>query len=125
MSLDSATAAMSDAFDAHEDSISEYRDRLKYVDGACGLAVAIGGRVASVDFFDKPATCERVWDRLLSGMVFDALEAKKDDQTASTADVERLLAEDFAWQPVPAVGEGSECRAESRQGRPRFRACAG
>src|SRR6185295_2555708 len=99
------TAPMSDVFDACEDSISDYRDQLKYVDGACGMAVAIGGRVASVDFFDKPATCERVWDRLLSGMVFDALTTKNDDQTASTADVERLLAEGFAWQPVPAVGE--------------------
>jgi len=116
MDVDSATSALSDVFVAYEDSITDYRDRLKYVDGACGLAVAIGGRVASVDFFDKPATCERVWDRLLSGMVFDALTTKNDDQTASTADVERLLAEGFAWQPVPAVGEGSECRAESRRG---------
>ncbi len=116
LSLDSKTAAMSDAFDAHEESISVYRERLKYVDGACGLAVAIGGRVTSVDFFDKPATCAQVWDRLLSGMVFDALAAKKDDQTASAADVERLLATDFAWLPVPAVGEGSECRAESPSG---------
>src|SRR4051812_17726250 len=70
--------------------------------------------LASEDFFDKPATCERLWDWLLSGMVFDALVATKDGQSASTADVERLLADDFAWQPARAVGEGSEWRAESR-----------
>jgi hypothetical protein len=116
MEVESETAAMSAVFDACEDSIADFRDQLKYVDGASGMAVAIGGRVTSVDFFDKPATCARVWDRLLSGMVFDALEAKKNDRTASTADVERLLAEDFAWQPVAAVGEGSECRAESPRG---------
>ncbi|MEX0642627.1 MAG: DUF6569 family protein [Pirellulales bacterium] len=51
-------------------------------------------------------------------MVFDALEADQTDQPASTADVEQLLAtaRDFAWQPVAAVGEGSECRAESPRG---------
>jgi hypothetical protein len=32
-----------------------------------------------VDFFDKPATCYQVLDRLLSGMVFDALEAAHTD----------------------------------------------
>jgi hypothetical protein len=44
LSLDSPTAAMSDAFDSYEDRISDYRAQLKYVLGACGLAVAIGGR---------------------------------------------------------------------------------
>ncbi len=53
---------------------------------------------------------------MLSGMVFDALETKTVAQPASAADAERLLNQDFAWQPVPAVGEGSECRAESPRG---------
>src|SRR6185295_6235573 len=99
------TAPMSDVFDACEDSISDYRDQLKYVEGACGLAVAIGGRITSVDFFDKPATCEGVWGRLLSGMAFDALEAKSSDTVTSAAEVERLIGQHFGWQSVPAVGE--------------------
>jgi hypothetical protein len=116
MRVASATSAMSDAFELYEEQISGYHDKLKYVDGACGLAVAIGGRVVSVDFFDQPATCERVWGRLLSGMVFDALAAKENDQAASSADVERLLSTDFAWRQVQAAGEGTECRAASPSG---------
>lgn len=118
LSLESETSAMSDAFDACENRIAEYLRALKYVDGAVGLAVAIGGRVASVDVFDKPATCQRVWDRLLSGMVFDAMEAAKKDPSVSIADVERVLASasDLAWERVDAVGEGSEFRAESQGG---------
>jgi hypothetical protein len=44
MRVASETSAMSDAFELYQDQISGYRDQLKYVDGASGLAVAIGGR---------------------------------------------------------------------------------
>lgn len=30
---------MSDAFDTHQDRVADYRERLKYVDGATGMAV--------------------------------------------------------------------------------------
>jgi hypothetical protein len=118
LSLESETAAMSDAFDTYQKSINAYRAQLKYETGACGMAVAIGGRIVSVDFFDKPATCERVWDRLLSGMVFDALEAAQNDSIPAAVDVERLLAAagECAWKEVETVGEGTELRAESPQG---------
>ena len=117
-SVTSASAAMSDAFDAYEDQIREYREKLTYVDGASGVAVAIGNRVVAIDLFDKPSTCQKVWNRLLSGVVFDALEAGKTDQPASVADVERLVAAaaELPWQPASAVGEGEEYRAESKRG---------
>ena len=109
---------MSDAFDTHQDLIASFKEKLKYVEGASGVAVAIGGKVVAVDLFDKPSTCQKVWDRLLSGVVFDALEAGPTDQSATVADVERLLgaAGDLPWQQGTAVGEGEEYRAESQQG---------
>lgn len=118
MEVDSATSAMSDAFETYKERISGYRAQLKYVDGACGLAVAIGDRLVSMDFFDKPSTCQQVWDRLLSGMVFDAIEAEPSDTGASVADVEQLIdaAAGLTWQPVDTVGEGTEHRAESTRG---------
>lgn len=117
-SVDSPTTALSDAFDSYRDRLSEYREKLEYVDEACGLAVAIGGRVVSIDFFDKPATCERVWDRLLSGMVFDALESTETAASTTVADVEQLLdaATKFNWLPYDSVGDGAESRAESPRG---------
>src|SRR3954471_24581853 len=118
LAVQSQTVAMSDAFDAYEERITEYRNRLNYVDGAVGLAVAIGGRVISVDFFDKPSTCQNVWPRLLSGVVFDAMESKEVDQVPSSGDVEQLLssATELDWHSVEPVGEGSEFRAESPRG---------
>lgn len=114
----SASAAMSDAFDTYQDQIAAYREKLNYVEGASGVAVAIGDRVVSVDLFDKPSTCQKVWDRLLSGVVFDALEAGATDKVASVADVEQLItaAAELPWEQGEAVGEGEEYRAESKRG---------
>ena len=116
--VQSGTAALSDAFDTYEDQIGAYRENLKYIDGATGVAVAIRDRVVSVDLFDKPSTCQKVWDRLLSGVVFDALEAGESDQRASVSDVELLIAAvgDLPWEQSKAVGEGQEYRAESKRG---------
>jgi len=116
--VESGTAAMSDAFETYQDRIAAYREKVKYVEGASGVAVAIGDRVVSVDLFDKPSTCEKVWDRMLSGVVFDALEAGNTDKVASVADVEQLVADvgDLSWEQSDAVGEGEEYRAESNRG---------
>lgn len=116
--IESDTAAMSDAFETYQDRIAAYREKVKYVEGASGVGVAIGDRVISVDLFDKASTCEKVWDRMLSGVVFDALEAGETDKVASVADVEQLVAAvtDLPWDQAEAVGEGEEYRAESQRG---------
>ena len=68
---------MSDTFEAHRKRLDEFRGKLDYVKGAIGAAVAVGGKVVACDLFDKPSTCEKVWKRLLSGVMLDALEAKR------------------------------------------------
>lgn len=115
--VESATTAMSDVFQRHANQVAEFQDKLPYVEGACGMAVAVAERIVAVDVFDKPATCQKVWRRLLSGVVFDALEAKASDQQPQIGDVERLLASTRAanWEQNPAVGEGEEYRAEFEQ----------
>ena len=116
--VDSASDAMSDTFGAHQDELAEYQEHLNYVDGATGVAVAVGEKVVAIDVFDKPSTCRKVWDRLLSGTVFDALQVGATDKSASVADVEQLVsaAGDFPWEQSEAVGEGDEYRAESKRG---------
>lgn len=110
----SATGAMSDAFEATEERRADYRDKIKYVEGATGMAVAIGQHVVAVDLFDKPSTCRKVWNRLLSGFVMDALAASAADGEVSVEDVERFCrkAASAAWEKATAVGEGDEYRAE-------------
>ncbi len=116
--VESPTTAMSDAFDSYRDRIETFKSELEYVDGAVGVAIAIGDRVVSVDLFDKPDTCRKVWNRLLSGVVFDALEAGDTERQASTADVEQLVAAvgDLPWEQSEAVAEGEEYRAVSKCG---------
>jgi hypothetical protein len=116
--IESSTDAMADAFDARRERVSEFQDKLKYVAGASGMAVVIGNRVIGCDLFDKPATCQKVWDRLLSGSVLDALEAKESNEPAVASDVDHLLkaASDAAWKPTAPIGEGEEYRAEFGDG---------
>jgi len=114
----SATSAMSDAVDAYQDQVSEFRTKFQCVDGASGMAVGIGKQIVACDLFDKPSTCRKVWDRLLSGLVFDALEALESNEHAETSDVDQLLktTSGAAWQTTVPIGEGQEYRAELRNG---------
>ncbi|WP_406700136.1 DUF6569 family protein [Singulisphaera sp. Ch08] len=111
----SETGAMSDTYERHQDRLNEFREQLKYVEGASGVAVAVGSQVVAVDVFDRSSTCQKVWDRLLSGVVMDALESGKPEKLPESADVEALLAQLRAatWEPSPAVGDGQEYRTDS------------
>ena len=102
----SPTAAMADTYESHQGRLAEFRDRLKYVEGAAGLAVAVGGKVVAVDLFDKPATCRKVWDRLLSGVVMDALEAAAGGEAGGRCGGGRGPGgiRDAPWKQSPAVG---------------------
>jgi hypothetical protein len=108
----SATGAMADAYETYKDRLAEFRDRLKYTEGAVGLAVAVGKKVVSVDLFDKPSTCGKVWDRLLTGMIMDALEAGPAEERVEKTDTEKLVMNlrDSSWEQMKAVGAGEEYR---------------
>ena len=114
----SGTSAMSDTFEAHRKRLDEFREKLNYVEGAVGAAVAVGGKVVAIDLFDKPTTCGSVWNRLLSGTILDALEVEQAERRAETADVERALTglSNLSWEPADPIGEGDEYRAESPTG---------
>lgn len=110
----SKTMAMSDTYDNLADKMTEYREQLKYPEGAVGVAVAVGLKVVCVDVFDKPGTCQKAWDRLLSGCIIDALDGTAGEGQADAKTVEQVLGESkaTAWSEAPAVGEGQEYRAE-------------
>jgi hypothetical protein len=112
----SGSGAMSDTFKDHEDRIKHFQDKLKPVKGAVGIAVALGGRIVCMDILDKPSTCEKVWSRLLSGFMLDALETPASDKQATKGDVEKILTgiSGLPWrQTEKPVGEGEEHRAET------------
>jgi hypothetical protein len=111
----SETMAMSDTYETHRGRLEEFRKQLGYVADATGLAVAVGPTVVALDVFDKPTTCGKVWDRLLSGFVMDALEASPEAIVAGPGEIENFLTKlsSVSWQESPAVGEGREFRAEA------------
>jgi hypothetical protein len=119
LGAESPTAAMADTYQAHHDRLDEFTERLKYVEGASGLAVAVGGKVVSVDLFDKPATCRKVWGRLLTGVVMDALEAGLTQEPVGKEQVEEALASfrGAPWQQTQPVGVGEEYRSDTEDGR--------
>jgi len=116
--VSSDTEAMACAFRAKREPLADFQDKINYVAGATGVAVAIGQRVVSIDLFDKASTCERVWKRILSGVAMEALVEGEVKEVASVADIEKLLAVvlELTWEQSPAVGDGEEYRAESQQG---------
>ena len=111
----SDTSAMADTYLAFCAPLAEFRDHIAYVEGATGVAVAVGKKVVALDVFDKPSTCAKVWDRLLTGVALDALEADSSAPAADPADVEQLLSRlrDSAWEPTTPVGVGQEFRLDA------------
>ena len=111
--VSSPTGALSAAYGQYAGRVNDYRKRLRYVPGARGLAVAVRERIVAIDLFDRTDTCRKVWDRLLSGAVFDAMAVENGKSGIGSWDVMCLLntAACARWRPVRTVGDGTEYRA--------------
>ena len=116
--VDSATFAMEDTFESYRERLTELQKQFGYIEGACGVAVAIGKQVVCLDLFDKPSTCGKVWDRLLSGALLESVFPKADDSQAGIADVERFIADlgTAPWEAASSAGEGQEFRSATEHG---------
>lgn len=113
----SVTNSMSEIYDAVDDRIAEFCRHLTYPEGSSGFAIALGSKVVTVDVFDKPETCEKEWDRLLSGFILDALEVASGSRCSEIADVRNLvsLATNTRWACIFPAGEGEEFRCTSKR----------
>lgn len=118
LGVSSKTAAMADSYMALQPQIDLYADRLQYPEGAAGLAVAIADKIVAVDLFDSPATCGKVWRRLLGGFILDAVGPVEGQGQATEPAVEVLLAalRNSSWEQVSPVGDGEEYRVKSDDG---------
>jgi hypothetical protein len=111
----SATMAMADTVAHHKPEIDRRVASVPYTEGAAGLAVAVGGKLVSLDIFDAPETCAKVWPKVMSGFVMDAMEEKSAHaavpETEVSAALDALRTGD--WKPVAAAGAGEETRTQS------------
>jgi hypothetical protein len=112
----SPTMAMADTVSHYKPHIDRHVAEVPYTEGAAGLVVAVGGKIVSVDLFDAPDTCKKVWPRIISGMALDAMEEK--EAAAVSADEVNAALASFAsepWKTVPAAGAGEEHRSDTAQ----------
>jgi hypothetical protein len=119
LGVDSETRSLADTFAAISHDIAESCDRLRYVSRASGM-LAVGADMVVLDLFDKPSTCEKLWDRLVRGFLLDVLESRNAiDPPPGTSEAEELLCEmrEAPWKRRRAVGDGQEYRAEMETGR--------
>lgn len=114
----SRTSAMAELYDQHRERITAIVDKLDYVEGATGVAVAIGSDIQSCDLFDKAETCRKAWKRLVSPAVLERLLLEVEERRPSVEDLQSLL-EDMrraSWEPFPTIGLGQEYRATTAEG---------
>ncbi|MGO8750600.1 MAG: ARPP-1 family domain-containing protein [Thermoguttaceae bacterium] len=120
LGVQSRSQNLSDALDTHRDRAEGVRRCLSCPEGASGIAVAINGKIISIDLFDKPMTLAKIWDRMVQGVVLDALETVADDgRLATDMDVSaRLYAlRHMTWRRAgPTAGLGEAYRASSEDG---------
>lgn len=102
----SSTAALEDVYGAVEHDLRKLADGLTPLPDQRGVAVAVGGQVRGVDWFDKPSTLAAYWDGLVQGYAIDAVRASP--HTAAIAAVEELLQEveraDITSEPAVGLG---------------------
>jgi hypothetical protein len=70
----SPSHALDQAYDDHCVSLSDLLAQLRVPQDSCGAAFVVGGRIAGVDLFDKPATLAKMFPKLIRSYAIDALE---------------------------------------------------
>ncbi len=115
----SPSAALHQAFADHRSKLDGALRELAAPAGCCGAVFAIGGRIAGVEFFDKPSTLSKLWPKLVNAYAIDALEEgeeaaiNRDDvvrwlESSCEGHLERFkspgLGEDFRFESDEAVG---------------------
>ncbi len=121
MGATSRTKAMRDAIRHRQEDLDAFCDALPYPDGARGVFVAVGDRFAAVDLFDRAATLEKVWPRLVTGYAMDALGRRDRIEPAfqpkgPKAILERLGQVACEAYPSPGLGEDWRFEAEDLAG---------
>lgn len=115
----SPTMAMHDVVRNKKQSLSDYVEALKYPQDARGILAAIGGKFVALDLFDKPATLEQIWQRLITGYAMDAVvrqqkPANRQRFTAKGASALLKHVGQLECRAFPSVGVGLDWRFEAQ-----------
>ncbi|NQT15057.1 MAG: HIRAN domain-containing protein [Planctomycetes bacterium] len=98
LGVESETASLTDGFEAADEKLQEYRDRLQLPDDAAGVVVARGDKIIGMDLFGSSATLSSLWPRFSDAYFFDALRNRRRRKKAA-----RELAAGFVQQAVTSA----------------------
>lgn len=112
------THALHDVVEQRRPLFDAYVNALPYPLGACGVVVAIDGRFAALDLFDKPSTLEALWPRLVTGYAVDAAATAKNAAAKASLSAKGAAAllehiGEIKCTQHPGVGVGQEWRFEA------------
>lgn len=114
MSVHSPTGASADIYRAHERSLRTLEHAFPAERGQCGAVLGIGSDLC-LDLVSRPDAFARLWPKLRTGYLLDALE-RLDGKSTAPSRVEDFLAtvdrSERATQPSAGLGEDVRLRDE-------------
>lgn len=125
MEAPTPTGAMNDIFEQKQGSIDEYRKGIAPEEGQTGAAFFINGIFQGIELFDREATFGKIFHKLLSGIVVEAMMAqgaplspRRSKTPAETAGyVKRILDEvgKSLFEKYEPVGIGEDWRYDAKR----------
>ena len=115
MAVNSATGAISDAYEHFSGSVDEYVDGFRIADNQVGACFAINGKIRGVELFDASETCGKLMPKLIRSYALDAIEERQETATAGSQDISGFIQAVAAARAdsFEALGEGEDLRIHS------------
>ena len=112
MAVHSRTAAMSDIYEQHVNSIENYVDAFTAIDGQVGAVFAVGRRIEGMELFDADRTFGELLAKIVRSYAIDAMERPLEsfdpNPVAAPHFVRRI--QRAHTETYPAVGLGTDLR---------------
>jgi len=125
LGVNSETGSMSDIFESNQKKIKQYEKAFRPIKGQIGFVCLINNSISGLDVLGVSSVFPKVYSRLLSGYILDAIEmagVKKADMDAPV--VERPLIKEInaflkmldgtKKESFKSVGEGDDLRFENK-----------
>ena len=112
----SATSAVEQVYQDHEEKLAQFVAHLKCVDGQVGAVFSIKGRITGMEFFDAAETCRLLMPKIIRSYALDAIDPgyrghQASDLGSPAEVIERLIGSEYSIHK--AVGEGEDLRFDS------------
>jgi hypothetical protein len=114
----SASAALSDVYNAKRSALEELTRVVKAIDDQVGAVVEISGQPVALDLVSRPDAFASLLPRLAEGYALQALHApaKRPSRRAAEGFLEAVLSSRRRWLPTPGMGDAFALTRRSIQG---------